>query len=352
MKPGASLQAIEAEALRAYRSVSVRGRDPELKERIVAEPLLGGTVSNPQRIRIARWLVGGAVVLVLLVVANLVNLLVARNLGRARETGIRIAVGGGWGRLFRYYLLECVVLSLLAGGASILAVRLAGPIARSALFPGVEWAAGPVTDRVVTIAFVASIALGAAVAALTTLYAGRVDPVTLLSAGGGSRVAGGRGSRRVRFALVGVQAALSLVLLVASSGFIRSFREAVGSALGFTIDGLIQAEVPEFRGDTSLAHSRAFYARLHEHVRRMPGVASASLGYMGPWWNNRNEAVSVPGRDSLPTVPNFGEPAFDAVTPDYLATMQLRLRAGRWFSELDGANAPPVLIVNEALAQL
>lgn len=89
-----------------------------------------------------------------------------------------------------------------------------------------------------------------------------------------------------------------------------------------------------------------------ERLREIPGVRGVSLGYMTPWNNNRNENVAIPGRDSLPTVPNFGSPAFDAVTPDYLQTMGMRLVAGRWITEADRAGAQPVIVINESLARL
>jgi predicted permease len=226
-----------------------------------------------------------------------------------------------------------------------------GPIARAALFPGVDWGTGPVTSRVVAVALGASLVLGGVIAAITALQAGGVDPAALL-ASGGSRITGGRRSRRVRLGLVGVQAALSVSLIAASTAFVRSFRSATQADIGFDINGLIQATVPMPEGSDDIDRQWAFYRRLHERIGAMPGVESASLGYMSPWWNNRNESVAIPGRDSLPRVPNFGEPAFDIVTPEYLTTLRLKLRFGRWFSNSDRDGSAPVMVVNDALARL
>jgi predicted permease len=352
-RPGVSLANVGLDATQAYRSVGGRRRDPDLSETMFAESLLGGTRITTPRIRVARWLVAGSVALLVLVAANLVNLLVARNIGRIRETGIRIALGGGWTRLLRFHVFESIILATLAGAASLLVVRLAGPIARRVLFPGIEFADGPVTLRVVALATAASLVLAGIVALITALYARRVDPAALLAAGGSARTTAGRRAGVIRYTLVGVQAALSLALIVASAGFVRSFRNAAGSHLGFNVRGLIQAEVPNTGpvGGPLDAYVDMNY-RLRERIRAIPGVASVSLAYTGPWWNNRTEAVAIPGRDSLPLFPGFGEPAFDAVTADHLRTMQLTMRAGRWIAESDAAGTPPVVVVNEALAKL
>jgi predicted permease len=353
IRPGTTLALAGEDATRAYRTFSSRVRDKKMEERMVAQPLIGGPRTSTLRIRVARWLVGGAAALLLLVTANLVNLLVARNLGRVRETGIRLALGGGWTRLLRFHILESLLLSLFAGAAALLVVHWTTPLARSVLFPGAEFAYGPLNLRLIAPAIGASLLLGMCVALGTAWSASRVDPAALLAAGGSTRTTGGRGSRRIRLALVGVQAALSLILLVASTGFVRSFREATGTRLGFNIHGLIQAEIARVKFDSAARiHHAELNARLYERLRTMPGVASVSMGYTGPWWNNRAEAVFIPGRDSLPLVPSFGEPMFDVVTPGYLETMQLALRSGRWISEQDNAGAPRVIVISEGVARL
>jgi predicted permease len=353
-RPGVPISAVSQEATLAYRSVANRRRDPMLKDAMAAAPLIGNTSSrSSQRLQVARWLVGGAIVLVLLVGANLVNLLVARGLSRVRESAIRIALGGTRGRLFRQSLIECIALSVLAGAASILVVRVVGPIARVALFPGVAWADGPITGRIALLAFVVSIVAGTMIAALTSMQSARLDPAALLAWAGTTRSTGTRRSHRVRMALVAVQAALSVVLLVASAGFIRSFSNAAGSSLGFDLNGIVVADVPNLRTiDSSIAGQRAFYETLGDRVKNVPGVEGVSLGYMSPWFFNRNERLAVPGRDSLPPVPNFGTPAFDAVTWDYLKTMRLTMRAGRWIERTDASGSEAVMVISESLAHL
>jgi putative ABC transport system permease protein len=353
-RPGVSAAAINLDITRAYQTFTTRRRDPQMKNSMVAVPALGpATQGASTRLRTARWLVGGAAALLLLVAANLINLLIARNLGRQRETAVRLALGGSRGRLFTHYLLECVVLALLAGAGALLVVNWVGPVARTVLYPGTPWADGPVTIRIVTLAMGLSLVVGAVIAAITALQATRVDPAALLTAGGGARTTVSRASHRARLGLVGVQAALSMALLVASAGFVRSFNNAASTALGFDMDGLIFADVPNLSAvDSTRAGQVAFFNELRDRLAAVPGVASVSLGYNTPWYFNRNETLRIPGRDSLPQVPNFGEPAFDAVTPEYLTTMRLRLRAGRWMEPGDNVGAPPVMVVSASMAQL
>jgi len=353
VKAGVARTRIDQDLTRAYRSVAGRIRDPQLTGGMAAAPLLGRVYgTGARRVALARWLVGGAAVLLLLIGANLVNLLVARNLGRIRETAIRMALGGGRARLFARALLECALLAVAAAAASVGIVAWAAPVVRAVLFPGVSFAAEPLSARVAVLAGLVSLLAGGAIGALTAWYAGSVDPATLLNAAGGVRTGTSRRSQRARLVLVGVQAALSVSLLVASAAFVRSFRVAASTDLGFDPRGLLFADIPSlWKIDSTTAGQLALYEDVRRELRSMPGVTGVSLGYMSPWWNNRQQLLRIPGRDSLPMIPHFGSPAFDAVTPDYLATMGMTLEAGRWITADDGAGAAPVMVVSDALAR-
>jgi predicted permease len=352
-RAGVTEAQVDFDATRAYQSFTTRVRDPDMKFRMVSGPLFD-TAGNlaTTGVRTALWLVGGAAALLLLVAANLVNLLVARNLGRLRETAIRLALGGSRTRLFVRYLMECLVLSALGGLGALIAVNWVGPIVRGVLYPGSTWADDAMSIRVVAAAVGTSMLVGGLIAALTAVHTSRIDPAALLTSAGGGRTTASRASHRGRMALVAAQAALSLALLVASAGFVRSFRVAADTALGFDIDGLVFAEVGLNGVVQTREEERAFYIEARDRIAGVPGVASVSLGYNTPWRNNRSEEVRIPGRDSLPPVPAFRVPLFDAVTPGYLETMRLRLRAGRWLHESDGPGTEPVLVVTASLARL
>jgi len=353
LQPGVSREAASADATLAYRSVPDRHRDPDLSGSMVADPILAAQGSRgDSRADTATWLAGGALGLLLLICANLANLFVARSLGRRRETAMRIALGGGRLRLFASQMMEACLLALAAGMLALVVVLWVGPVARDTLLPGYAWADGPLDLRVAGVAIGLAFGIGALVAGLTALHAGRTDTAVLLRGAGTGQIAGSRGARRARLLLVGFQAALSTVLLIASAGFVLSFRRAAKTDIGFAIDGLLVADLPLGTVGYDLARRWTFYRAADERFSTMAGVTGASLGYTDPWYSNRNERLSVPGRDSLPSVPRYGTPAFDAVTADYLTTMGLRLRRGRWISETDRAGTAPVMVVNEALARL
>jgi predicted permease len=352
-QPGVGMAQVNHDITQAYRTFTTRNRDPQMQRTMVtgtAYDAAGGLRSS--RVRTALWLAGGATALLLLVTANLVNLLVARTLGRLRETAIRLALGGSRVRLFTHALMECLMLAVLSGAGALLVVHWVGPLVRAVLYPGTTWADGPLTLRIVAVAIGSSLAVGSAIASITVFQTSRLDPATLLATGGG-RTTASRASHRVRFALVGVQAALSMALLLASAGFVRSFSQAAGASLGYDIDGLILVDVPNLSSvDSTVFWRRRFYAELRERLRAVPDVESAAMGFNAPWWSNRTVALRIPGRDSLPPAPGFGEPVLDAVTPDYRETMRLELRAGRWITDDDIAGAPPVMVVSASMARL
>jgi len=352
LAPGVALEAAETDATLAYRSFTERRRDEALEATASWRPIVAGEFVRASTVQVSTLLLAGGGVLLLLILANLTNLFLVRELGRTRETAVRLALGSPVSRIFGRRVVESGILALAAGAVGVGAALWLGPLIRRVLMAGVELAGPPVNGWVIVVAVGVALLVGVAIAAIGTWRIGRLDPSIALASGGSARSGDSRRARSVRLGLVSLQAALSSALLLASLAFIDSFRHAAGVDLGFELDGLMTAEVPlrdvGYDGD----RQRAFYREAWERVRALPGVARASLGYMTPWYNNRNERVSIPGRDTLPLVPNFGSPAFDAVTPDYLETMGLRVVDGRWLSDADGRGTAAVLVINEALADL
>ncbi|NOT07915.1 MAG: hypothetical protein HOP28_06880, partial [Gemmatimonadales bacterium] len=177
LRAGVSHALAEDDATRAYRTFTTRGRDRELKARAVWEPVQSARGSNRSpRVQIAKWLAGGSAGLLLLICANLVNLFLARNLSRARETAVRLAVGGNRFRLFRFQLVESGILAAGSGGVALLGVAWMGGAARSMLVPGNTWVGSSLDFRVAAVAVGLALSIGAFVAALGTWHAGRLDP--------------------------------------------------------------------------------------------------------------------------------------------------------------------------------
>lgn len=309
-------------------------------------------------LRSTLWLLMSAVgVLWLVGCANVASLLLARAAGRTREIAVRAALGAGRGRVTRQLLTEHGVLAAGAG--------LAGVLLASLLVRGVAaWSPDnvPRIDEVrmetnallfaLGISLVSTLLFGLAPA----LHASRLDLSNALNQGGPRSTTGKSGSR-FRSALVVVEVALSVVLLVAAGLLLRSFQTLQHVDLGFTTEHVLVAhseyavsEGPRYADDLR-ARSR-FYAEVLERLREVPGVSAASgVAYLGMGREPRSPRdFYIQGRSE-------GQPGerpqaeYHAVTADYFKTMQIPFRAGRDFDISDTPDRPAVAIVNEALAR-
>ncbi|HUQ82907.1 MAG TPA: protein kinase, partial [Gemmatimonadaceae bacterium] len=347
VKPGVSLAEATAEAKVLYRTAGQRTRDRELTGTFLWDPLQPGRSSlGNAYAKISLWLSAGALMLLLLVAANLVNLFVARGAAHSRQTAVRLAIGGSWRHLLRLQLMESALLGIAAAVVGLaLAIPTVG-VSRSLMFPGTVWARPTFDARLAAVAFGIAFGIGALVALWGTLSALRADPLDLLRGAGSPQMSGSRATNALRRALLVVQAAVFAVLLTGASTFVLSLQRASRVDFGFDVGRLMAARM-SLPAETPRAVARDLMVRAHERVAAMPGIESASLGYMEPWANNAYQTVSVPGSTITP-------PAimFDIATPDYLRTFGVQMRSGRWIDASDGPNAPPVVVINESLEKL
>lgn len=282
----------------------------------------------------------------LLIGANLVNLFVARSAAHTRQTAVRLAIGGEWRHLFRLQLVEALVLGMAAAALGLaLAVPTTG-VARALLLPGTEWSRPIVDARVAVLAFGIAFGIGAIVAAWSTVQAMRADPVDLLRGAGSPQASGSRRTGMLRRTLLAVQAAVFAVLLTGASAFVLSLARASAVDFGFDADAVYSARIA-LPAETPRQRAREIMHRAHERVSALPGVASASLGYMEPWMNNTEQSISVPGSTVKPPWT-----LFDMATPEYLRTFGVEMHRGRWIDGADGPNAAPVVVINEALERV
>ncbi|HEX5435896.1 MAG TPA: FtsX-like permease family protein [Gemmatimonadaceae bacterium] len=296
----------------------------------------------------ATRLVGVAAIVLLIACANIANLLLARAVQRRREIAVRLALGITRGRLIAQLFAESALLALMGGAAAILLAFWAGLLLRMLLLPGITWAGPPVDLRVV--GFTAGVTL------LTALLAGlapavrgsRADLGMALKAGWRSGLGGG-GATRLRAALLVVQAALSVVLLVGAGLFVQSLVRARNVDLGVDAGRLIALTPRPSAQSGSDTLPPAFDARMAEvaeRVRALPGVAGVTTAAISPLLGEMSGPWSVPGRDSLPRLPH----AENYVSPSYFSTVGTRIVAGRAFTPADRKGAAHVAIVNETLA--
>jgi putative ABC transport system permease protein len=302
-------------------------------------------------IRPALLVLLGAVTLVLLIAcANVANLLLARAHGRAREVAVRAALGAGRARLVRQFLAESVVLGGIGGAAGLLvafwctrALIALGPATIPRLPDiGIDWR---VLGFTMAVALATSVLFGLAPAIAST--SGAIARF-IVSAGRG---AVGAASARTRKALVAVEMALAVVLLVGAGLLVRSYGRITNVDPGFSPDRVLtfHLALPEAKYATADAVSR-FTGALVDRVAQSPGVESASAIMGLPL--DTDFAISSSflraGEADSADSPVAG---MRIITPSYFATMKIPLRSGRFFEAHDDAAGPEVVIINEQAAQ-
>jgi predicted permease len=295
--------------------------------------------------KVATWVSGVALIVLLIACANVANLLLSRAVTRRRELALRLALGVSRGRLMRQLLTETLVLAV-AGGVAGLAIAEWGGAALRALFLPPEAAAGVLGDPR-TLLFALGATAGAALLTglLPALQASRSDVARALNAAG--RDAGGRRSR-ARTLLLLFQATLSVVLLVGAGLFVRSLRNVQAMRLGYDVDPVVFVQAYSRGTKLTPAEGMALDLRLAEAARGIPGVVAATPTASVPFWSNEGRGLWVPGVDSVRKLGRF---LLQTGSPDYFRTVGTRILRGRAFDEHDGATSAPVLVVGEGMAK-
>ena len=293
-------------------------------------------------------LVSGLVLL--LACTNLANLLLARAADRRREIAVRLSLGASRVALVRQLVTESLLLSCTAGVVGLLLafwmVRLLVAIKLPVDIPlSLDL---PIDYRVVTFATVLSIATGVLFGLLPALQSTRANLTTALKDGGS---AGHPHDSRWKKALIVVQVAVSLVLLVAGGLMVRALARAQAIPLGFTPEQAVEVAFDLRLQGYSPAQGREFQARLLERVRALPGVRHAALADMIPVDLHFGRS-RVYAQGAAPESGGRAPLAFTSrVTPGYFQAMNTRLEAGRDFTAHDDQGTTPVAIVNSAFAR-
>jgi predicted permease len=317
---------------------------------VLLEPLHETLVAD---VKPALILLERAVWVVLLIAcANVANLLLARMSARGREIAVRAALGARRARLVRQVVAETVVL-FLGGGA--LGLLLAGPGVRAllALDPGVVPRAEAVgVDGRVLLYAVAVSLLGGLLVGLVPALSATGPGIQAALREGGPAVAGGGRVRLLRNGLVAGEVALALALLIVAGLLLRSFARLQSVRPGFEPRGVMTAVVslPEGKYPDD-ARQAAFFERLLERVRSLPGIEQAATVFPLPLsGGGYNLSFEVAGRPK--PAPATGPSAdLAAVSPDYFHAMGIPLLAGRGFSAWDRMGGQEVVIVSRVLAR-
>src|SRR5215472_1478925 len=287
--------------------------------------------------------------LVLLIAcANAANLLLARASSRWREMTIRAALGATRSRLLRLVLTEGVLLALMAGAVGILLsiwserlILKLKPVMLSFLKFNL-----PLDWRVIGFTLLISTLTGLIFGLAPALHCSKIDVAARLK----EESVGSRQKSRFRSALVVVQVAVGLVLLIGASLCVRSLLNARSIDPGFRVQNRLVVDLDLRILGYSDAQGMAFYAQLVERVRALPGVRSASVtGYLPLGFESVGQSVQIE-RKTPDENKNLGAGAM-SVGPGYFQTMGIPLVEGREFTDRDSENAPSVVIVNEELAR-
>jgi predicted permease len=293
----------------------------------------------------------GAVSFVLLIAcANVASLLLARTAARHREIAVRAALGAGRRRLTRQFITESVVLAV-AGGAAGLVLATWGIDALTSFvperLPGVSEI--HLDGRMLAFTFAVTITTGLLFGVAPALAASRADPAEVLKEG--SRGSAGKRAGRLRRALVVAQVALAFILLVGAGLMIRSLAALTRRSPGFDPSGLLTAKISlpsaKYQDDRKIV---AFFDEISRRAQGLPGVRAVGATSILPLVSRNDRGFDIEGEPRPP-----GEAAHAAevrsVSDTYFDAMRRPLRSGRWFTDRDRAGAPPVVIVNEALAR-
>lgn len=364
---GVSMAAAAEEVIAALRgagdgdALAVLGAG---ERRVVGYELEGIQEQALARVRPALLVLMGAVSLVLLIACvNVANLLLARSVSRQRETAIRVAMGGGRLQLVRLAMTESVVLALLSTGPGILVslglVRLLQRLAATSnrIDLGQGDALIPRLDSIALDGTALLFAFGVSLAA--ALLFGLVPVMRLLSTpanaalrngSGATGTDGAAGRVGVRGALVIVQVALAMVLLVGGALLMASLMRLISVDAGYDAANLITFQVSLPSDRFPLARQREFAEALSARLRRLPGVTATAYASQLPMVAIRDTAGGLWRAPAAQRPPLPGGPDARVVSRGYFETFGIDLVGGRSLSQDDDEVAERVLVINEALA--
>jgi putative ABC transport system permease protein len=322
---------------------------PGLKVRVtpLAERLVG------------HWRLGlltlfGSVGFVLLIAcANVANLLLARAGMRQKELAIRAALGAGRKRLIRQMLTESLLLSVLGGAAGLL-LAWWGVKALVAYTPEnlLVLKLSGIDKTALVFTFLVTLLIGFAAGVIPALQASRIDLNESLK--DGARVAiflKRRSARRVSPALVIGELALTLVVLIGAGLLIKSFARVRAVDPGYNPENLLTMYIGDWNQDNR-AQQPQFNRELRARLNALTGVQAAAYSGTLPLTDTGiiTARLTAVGGEA---VSDERKPLALAhyVSPDYFRAMEIKLRAGRSFTELDTENTPPVTVISEKLAR-
>ena len=298
------------------------------------------------------WILTGVVGLVLLIAcANIATLLLARAMARGREMGVRQTLGASRWRLIRQLLTESVLLSTIGGALGLLVAQWGSRVLlrlMSSSDTTLDLGQGP--DPVV-LWFCAGVSVltGILFSLAPAIHATGMNPATTVKEA--TRGLAGSGSRlRLGKALVIVQVALSLLLLIGAGLFLRTLTKLENQIIGFNRHNLLVFSIDPTKSGYEGPRISSLCENVRERLQAVPGVQGVTfseLALLTGWVNNG--PLSIEGYQAKPGQDMGTE--WDPVGPDFFQTMGIRLQLGRPINRRDNASSTKVAVVNEAMAR-
>ncbi len=289
--------------------------------------------------------------LVLLIAcANIANLMLARASGRQREIGVRVALGASRGRLIRQLLTESIVVAALGGilgaffavwGTDVLLALVSGGVSNLSLQVQGD-------SRVFLFTAAISLATGILFGLAPAVRATRLDVNRTLAANARGSI-GGRGRIQTGRMLVVAQVALSVVLLMGATLFVRSLHNMAAQKLGFNRERILMTVIDPVSAGYKGATVPALYRQLRENLRTIPGVRGVTLSNFGLFNGDSGDPISLDAATSLKKEDLRSR--WTLVGPDYFKTLGIPLLRGREIDADDAARGAQVCVVNQAFAE-
>jgi predicted permease len=362
LAPGVDAEQAEQIMNTRYRAIleeieaPLQNMSEETLQRFVSRPLLltdgrlgqSNVRTESQAPMTMLLTVSGFVLLIACV--NVANLLLLRGASRSGELAIRSSIGASRTRLLVQLLTEALLLALLGGVLGIIVAGVTLHLIGSLLPP---FAASTVeltiSPTVITAAMACSLLAVLVFGLFPAVHAARVQPALVLR-GQAGQPGGGRTLARFRNALVLIQIALGMTLLITSGLFIKSLHKLQSADLGMQIESVVSFGVSPVRNGYSAERSKQLYEQIEDELGNLPGVLSASAS-MVPLLSDSNWTQNVSVEDFEASQGSDTNVALNSVGPDFFTTLGIPLIEGRGFEASDRDDSPAVAIVNQTFAE-
>jgi predicted permease len=288
----------------------------------------------------------------LIVAANVANLLLARATSRGKEIAIRLALGARRARLIRQLLTESLLLALAGSVVGILFANW-GVALFKLLLPKTHLPIGydfPFDTQTLAFTFILALVTGVAFGLVPAWQASGTDLSKVLKEGG--RTSGGAGAHhRLRSAFVVSEVALALLLLVGAGLCIKGFHKARQVEIGFDPRNVLVAGLRIGMNGYDRTNGLVFYRKLHERIAALPGVEQAALSTWFPLGFEGGPGVGIDAEGYARKPNEDVSVPYAIVSPHYFDVLRIPVLAGRDFQDSDDEKGLRVAIVNETLAK-